>query len=161
MLPVSVVETRSSAKAYFDRAACPIHPHTAAKARGSSYVMQPRSSLIVRAKLPLHAESPVTIVLPKSVKSDCCRYDQTHCDELLMALERGPVHEAYIFTWFYGPVCELGHLHPNQIQVAFYGMPLLICVRHGSIRLYCFRQDGLTLAIPALGDVYASRSSEA
>jgi hypothetical protein len=39
-------------------------------------------------------------------------------NELVMALERGPVHEAYMVTWFYGLVHELGHLHPNQTRAS-------------------------------------------
>lgn len=34
----------------------------------------------------------------------------------LMALEGTPVHEAYMATWFYGLVHELGHLQPNEAQ---------------------------------------------
>ena len=35
-------------------------------------------------------------------------------DDQVMALEYEPIGEAYMATWFYGLVHELGHLHPKQ-----------------------------------------------
>ena len=35
-------------------------------------------------------------------------------DDQVMALEYEPIREAYMATWFYGLVHELGHLHPRQ-----------------------------------------------
>lgn len=41
----------------------------------------------------------------------------------LMTLEHEPIHEAYMATWFYGLVHELGHLHPTNKE-DFSGNPV-------------------------------------
>lgn len=74
-----------------------------------------RTTLKLMAEMALRHGDPDYAVLA-FVKSMIAKGIWLNDDDQVMALEYEPKNEAYMATWFYGLVHELGHLHPNQRQ---------------------------------------------
>jgi hypothetical protein len=74
-----------------------------------------RTTLKLMAEMALRYGDPDYAVLA-FVKSMTAKGIWLNDDDQTMALEYEPKNEAYMATWFYGLVHELGHLHPNQRQ---------------------------------------------
>lgn len=74
-----------------------------------------RTTLKVMAEMALRYGDPDYAVLA-FLKSVTGKGIWLSDDDQVMALEYEPKNEAYMATWFYGLVHELGHLHPYQAQ---------------------------------------------
>jgi hypothetical protein len=74
-----------------------------------------RTALKIMAELALRHGDPDYATLA-FVKSATGKGVWLNDDNQVMQLEYEPKNEAYMATWFYGLVHELGHLHPHQTQ---------------------------------------------
>jgi hypothetical protein len=74
-----------------------------------------RTALKLMAELALRHGDPDYAILA-FVKSVTGKGVWLNDRDRVMELEREPIDEAYMATWFYGLAHELGHLHPNQTE---------------------------------------------
>jgi hypothetical protein len=77
-----------------------------------------RTTLKLMAEMALRSRNPEFAVLAfvKSVMVSNFRLPDDEDEGHVQALESEPINEAYMATWFYGLVHELGHLSPIQTQ---------------------------------------------
>jgi hypothetical protein len=78
-----------------------------------------RTTLLLLAELALRygdADFAVLAFCKGATDTGIWVHDFGEDENQLLALEHTPIGEAYMATWFYGLVHELGHLHPSQTE---------------------------------------------